>query len=60
MHKVLNISRRAFYYESQISSSSDELTVAIVVIYKGNYNNYGTRKIKVELRKLEFNNEVSI
>ncbi len=51
MCKVLQISRSTFYYESQMNSSSDELSQAISVIFKGSKNNYGTRKIKEELRK---------
>jgi putative transposase len=54
MCKVLQISRSTFYYESQISSGSDEITEAVVAIFKENHNNYGTRKIKVELHKLDF------
>ena len=55
MCKVLQISRSTFYYESQIRSCFDEITEAIVAIFKDSHNNYGTRKIKVELRKLDFN-----
>jgi len=55
MCKVLQISRSTFYYESQIILESDEITEAIVAIFKENHNNYGTRKIKVELRKLDLN-----
>ena len=53
MCKVLQISRSTFYYESQISSGSDEISEAIIAIFKENRNNYGTRKIKVELHKLD-------
>lgn len=52
MCKVLKIARSTFYYESQISSESDAITKAIIAIFKENFNNYGTRKIKVELQKL--------
>lgn len=51
MCKVLQISRSTFYYESQMNSSSDEVSQAISVIFKESKNNYGTRKIKEELRK---------
>ena len=54
MCKVLEISRSTFYYESQICSGPDEITEAIVAIFKGSHNNYGTRKIKIELQKLDF------
>lgn len=53
MCKVLQISRSTFYYESQMNSSSDEVSQAIEVIFKDSQNNYGTRKIKEELRKLD-------
>jgi len=55
MCKVLQIPRSTFYYESQIRLDSDEITEAIVAIFKDNHNNYGTRKIKVELYKRDFN-----
>ena len=54
MCKVLQIPRSTFYYESQISSSSDEITKSIVTIFNENHHNYGTRKIKIELGKLDF------
>ena len=51
MCKVLQISRSTFYYEFQMNSNVDELSKAISVIFKESKNNYGTRKIKEELRK---------
>lgn len=54
MCKVLKIARSTFYYESQIGEVIDETTQAIVAIFKESKSNYGTRKIKEELRKLDF------
>lgn len=51
MCNVLKLARSTFYYESQIHSSSDEVSHAISVIFKESKNNYGTRKIKQELLK---------
>ena len=51
MCKVLQISRSTFYYEFQMNSNVDELSKAISVIFKESKKNYGTRKIKEELRK---------
>jgi putative transposase len=52
---VLKIARSTFYYESQITTNPDEAAQAIVAIFKESQSNYGTRKIKEELRKLDFN-----
>jgi transposase InsO family protein len=54
MCKVLKIARSTFYYESQISEATDETTQTIANIFKESKSNYGTRKIKEELRKLDF------
>ena len=54
MCKVLKIARSTFYYESQISYDSDEITKSIIDIFKESRNNYGTRKIKIEMKKLDF------
>jgi transposase InsO family protein len=54
MCKVLKIARSTFYYESQTSVVTDQTAQAIVAIFKESKNNYGTRKIKEELRKLDF------
>jgi predicted transcriptional regulator len=52
--KILKITRSTFYYESQLGEATDETPQAIVDIFKENKSNYGTRKIKEELRKLDF------
>ncbi|KUO70317.1 MAG: transposase [Clostridia bacterium BRH_c25] len=54
MCKVLQLSRSTYYYESKIKESTDEITPRILEIFKASRNNYGTRKIKVELKKLGF------
>lgn len=47
------LSRSTYYYEAKIRDSQDEeLTELIVDIFKESRNNYGQRKIKVELKKL--------
>ena len=52
MCKVLQIPRSTYYYEAQIKPSEDELSSKIVEIFHSNRQAYGTRKIKVELKKL--------
>lgn len=54
MCKVLQLPRSTYYYESKSTSSEDEITPKVIDIFKASRNNYGTRKIKVELKKLGF------
>lgn len=54
MCKVLQIPRSTYYYESKIKILSDEITPKVIEIFRASRNNYGTRKIKVELKKLGF------
>lgn len=51
MCKVLKIPRSTYYYEMQQKPDESALVADIVDIYKSSRNNYGTRKIKVELTK---------
>lgn len=51
MCKVLQIPRSTYYYESKDKSSTNETTPKVIDIFKSSRNNYGTRKIKVELKK---------
>lgn len=51
MCKVLQIPRSTYYYESKGKESPDEITPKVIQIFKSSRNNYGTRKIKVELNK---------
>ncbi|XJZ27647.1 IS3 family transposase [Bacillota bacterium Lsc_1132] len=53
MCDVLQLSRSTYYYESkEQSDTEDELTEAIKDIFQKSRQNYGTRKIKPELKKL--------
>lgn len=52
--RVLQVSRSTYYYEAAITPDESELTAKIVDIFKLSRCNYGTRKIKVELKKLGF------
>ncbi len=51
MCKVLQIPRSTYYYESKDKSSTNETTPKVISIFKSSRNNYGNRKIKVELKK---------
>ena len=51
MCKVLKISRASVYYEAKPREDVEDLVEAIKEIFKASRNNYGTRKIKVELSK---------
>ncbi|AIM15246.1 transposase [Bacillus sp. X1(2014)] len=53
MCDVLQLPRSTYYYEAkEQSKSDDELTVTIIDIFHKSRQNYGTRKIKHELKKL--------
>jgi putative transposase len=52
--KVLQIPRGTFYYEAKERKSEDDVTSAIMEIFHNSRQNYGTRKIKVELKKLGY------
>ncbi len=51
MCKVLQIPRSTYYYESKERPSEDDITSHIIRIFQNSRQNYGTRKIKVELEK---------
>ena len=51
MCKVLQISRSTYYYEAKQKPDESNLVTNIIDIFKSSRNNYGTRKIKVELTK---------
>jgi len=51
---VLQVSRSTYYYESQAKVTRDEITPRVIGIFKASRNNYGTRKIKVELKKIGY------
>ena len=51
MCAVLQISRSTYYYECKQKQEDQELVKSIREIFRLSRNNYGTRKIKVELAK---------
>lgn len=51
MCKVLQIPRSTYYYEAKQKPEEDSLASDIREIFRQSRNNYGTRKIKVELAK---------
>lgn len=52
MCKVLQLPRSTYYYEAKERSSEDDLTSKIIEVFHASRQNYGTRKIKFELKKL--------
>jgi transposase InsO family protein len=54
MCKVLNIPRSTYYYEAKQPPAEDNLVSEIREIFRQSRNNYGTRKIKIELAKKGF------
>lgn len=51
MCQLLNISRASVYYTKKPKQRSNELEQKVIEIFKKSRNNYGSRKIKVELAK---------
>ena len=51
MYKVLQIPRSTYYYEAKERSTEDDVTTDVIDIFHVSPQNYGTRKIKVELKK---------
>lgn len=51
MCSVLNISRATYYYEAKEKPDESSLIKSIKEIFRLSRNNYGTRKIKIELAK---------
>jgi len=54
MCKVLKISRSSVYYKPVVKHEEEDLINQVIEIFKASRNNYGTRKIKVELEKLGY------
>jgi putative transposase len=51
MCDVLQLPRSTYYYEAKERKSEDDITSDIIEIFHESRQNYGTRKIKVELKK---------
>ncbi len=51
MCKVLRIARSTYYYESTITSDETELEDVVEAVFNENRKVYGSRKIKVALKK---------
>ena len=51
MCRVLKIPRSVYYYESRKKDKEDGLRPAVIDIFKSSRSNYGTRKIKAELKR---------
>ncbi|TYR81818.1 IS3 family transposase [Priestia megaterium] len=54
MCKVLQLPRSTYYYEAKVRQSEDEVTTKIIEIFHLSRQHYGTRKIKVNLKKKGF------
>ena len=54
MCKVLKISRSLVYYKPKNKRADKEIENHIIRIFKESKNNYGSRKIKVELGKIGY------
>ena len=54
MCKFLNISRASIYYKPTPIPKDPKLENLIIKIFKDSRNNYGSRKIKIELAKLNY------
>lgn len=50
MCRVLQIPRSTYYYEAKAKQDESEQTENIIDIFKASRNNYGTRKIKSDLK----------
>lgn len=55
MCKILKISRGMIYYKFKIKDKNNLVDNTIIQIFRKSKNNYGTRKIKIELERLGFN-----
>ena len=54
MCKFLKISRSLIYYNKKNKIIDKQIETDIIIIFKNSRNNYGSRKIKVELKKRGF------
>jgi putative transposase len=51
MCKVLQIPRSTYYYEAKERATEYDITSDVIDVFQANRQNYGTRKIKVELKQ---------
>lgn len=51
MCRALQIPRSTYYYEARERAAEDNVTSEVIEIFHASRQNYGTRKIKVELKK---------
>src|SRR3954468_12050786 len=51
MCKVLQIPRSTYYYEVKERATEDNMTSDVIDVFQASRQNYGTRKIKIELKK---------
>jgi hypothetical protein len=55
MCKVLDIPRSLVYYKKKTRVYNTKLENAVISIFRESKNNYGSRKIKIELKKTKHN-----
>lgn len=53
MCRVLKVNRSTYYYEAKPQAIDNSVEEAVIRIFNNNQRVYGTRKIKVELKKLD-------
>lgn len=51
MSRLLNIPRSLIYYKKKSKKYNTKLENTVILIFRESKNNYGTRKIKIELKK---------
>ena len=54
MCKILKISRSTYYCYEEYETKKDEINDIVVKIFNENQHVYGTRKLKVELAKINW------
>lgn len=52
MCKVLQLPRSTYYYEAKVRVKEDDITSEVIDIFHASRQNYGTHKIKVELKNV--------
>ena len=51
MSKIFNIPRSLVYYKKKLRKNNNILENAVISIFRESKNNYGSRKLYVELKK---------